>query len=890
MSFLDNLAEEISNSMENVEDKNTLFCIKVAVLSAYAGMLGNLFKIYLNDKYCVFPNLYSMIVGKSGVGKSGYYSSLVQIFKEEFKKSLEQSDKIKRIQAASLMNVIEQELSGKTKKVKKEEFEKRMKEQATPDGAFFATPSFFVDDFTEAALFYDAGNKNFGNFSVYDDELNNIFDDFINNRQAKKKLNIFLKGYECKSGDYQLVRRDQTNNQKPVYDFCLNLMGTVQPTTLRNYINSYIKEKLGHGLFGRFQAVGFLGDNFTEQKKKQNVNSSEKKFKEICAIILNKIQSIQKDIYERLDVNGNFIGFSRYKILFSAEAAELLKEERRRNEKRARTCENIILEEFLNKKTTGVAKLAALIRLVRAEEKLFSGVDNHRIEVEDIEEAIKLSDFSMNNLAFLVGEGDELTPEVRNCEERLIKYMTDKSKVFYKKFKDVGFTMTSLKSQAARVLPKDNYDRFDDIAISQIIVSLLDKKIIIAIEEKQKFKNIVKFFLNDSSKEINNMPTLNVDEAIELLNNNAYRHKYKVTDNYDHQFFEMKLVEEQPRVNLDKVNDSIKFESLVKKYVRDYKNSRTLCKCIFHDDSTASLSIDVENKRFNCFGCGAKGDAIEFLQLVEKKTFNEVINEQSKLLTVAKTYEGKKEEPPLVEKVRISIGEKAYMDRIINGCKANYAPLVKYFGSRLHIDEFNKKYGNFLKSFNSFDNEFFKKSDLLFHKHLNLNDNGQLYNGIVALVKEQFSGEVRGIHRLYLQNDGEDLIKKDGKRVKRLYKCVSSLLGGSIKVFTGETNNYAILCEGIETGIAIAYYRQFDTTIIPAEFRHANVYSGMTASHMPYANLKEKNILIVGDAGGAGEEAVYNAQGNFINAGKIVKSIISKNSDVLDDYIEGLRI
>lgn len=40
--------------------------------------------------------------------------------------------------------------------------------------------------------------------------------------------------------------------------------------------------------------------------------------------------------------------------------------------------------------------------------------------------------------------------------------------------------------------------------------------------------------------------------------------------------------------------------------------------CPFHEDNTPSLKIYSETNSFHCFGCGATGDVIEFIQLKEK--------------------------------------------------------------------------------------------------------------------------------------------------------------------------------------------------------------------------------------------------------------------------------
>jgi DNA primase len=49
--------------------------------------------------------------------------------------------------------------------------------------------------------------------------------------------------------------------------------------------------------------------------------------------------------------------------------------------------------------------------------------------------------------------------------------------------------------------------------------------------------------------------------------------------------------------------------------------------CPFHVDRTPSFRVYPDSKRFKCFGCGARGDAFEFLQRFEGKDFRTVVRE-----------------------------------------------------------------------------------------------------------------------------------------------------------------------------------------------------------------------------------------------------------------------
>lgn len=42
-------------------------------------------------------------------------------------------------------------------------------------------------------------------------------------------------------------------------------------------------------------------------------------------------------------------------------------------------------------------------------------------------------------------------------------------------------------------------------------------------------------------------------------------------------------------------------------------NRNHMCKCPFHQDKTASMKVKPGDKKYFCFGCGEKGDAIDFV-------------------------------------------------------------------------------------------------------------------------------------------------------------------------------------------------------------------------------------------------------------------------------------
>jgi DNA primase len=55
-------------------------------------------------------------------------------------------------------------------------------------------------------------------------------------------------------------------------------------------------------------------------------------------------------------------------------------------------------------------------------------------------------------------------------------------------------------------------------------------------------------------------------------------------------------------------------------------------KCPFHEDKNPSLQIYPKTETFNCFGCNANGDVIEFIQLKEKCNKHEALKKATELI------------------------------------------------------------------------------------------------------------------------------------------------------------------------------------------------------------------------------------------------------------------
>ncbi|GAA9391060.1 hypothetical protein BTM417_15200 [Helicobacter pylori] len=81
-------------------------------------------------------------------------------------------------------------------------------------------------------------------------------------------------------------------------------------------------------------------------------------------------------------------------------------------------------------------------------------------------------------------------------------------------------------------------------------------------------------------------------------------------------------------INFEGLKNIVSVVDIVEKYLDLYKcgvNFKACCP--FHDERSASFFVSKEKNIYHCFGCGASGDAFQFLQEYKKLSFTEAIEE-----------------------------------------------------------------------------------------------------------------------------------------------------------------------------------------------------------------------------------------------------------------------
>ena len=76
-----------------------------------------------------------------------------------------------------------------------------------------------------------------------------------------------------------------------------------------------------------------------------------------------------------------------------------------------------------------------------------------------------------------------------------------------------------------------------------------------------------------------------------------------------------------PWIDFEKIKREADFAKVLRHYGFEFPGGRNQLKlpCPFHEEGRASLSVNLESKVFHCFGCGAKGNLLDFVQRMERR-------------------------------------------------------------------------------------------------------------------------------------------------------------------------------------------------------------------------------------------------------------------------------
>ena len=303
--------------------------------------------------------------------------------------------------------------------------------------------------------------------------------------------------------------------------------------------------------------------------------------------------------------------------------------------------------------------------------------------------------------------------------------------------------------------------------------------------------------------------------------------------------------------NIRKVIDEIKNKVDIVDFVNSYlslnkkgKNYSALCP--FHAEDTPSFYIFPDTQTFHCFGCGAHGDVITFLEKYEQVSFLEALKKLGSYagITVELNQNSVPDEILLNEEV-----SKLYTNTLLN--LPSYSSVWKYLNKRGIdkdlVEEFELGFANGNEVKKVLEENMFDKQ-IAINNSLILEDKEFFYNRLIIPIRDN-SGLLVGFSGRLI-NENENLPKYINSSENRFFKKSKILyMYYKTKKFIKE-NDFAIIVEGYFDVISLYKLGFKNTTAI--------LGSSFTKDHALDILKSTNKIITMYDMDEAGKKATLS--------------------------------
>src|SRR3954470_5108469 len=278
--------------------------------------------------------------------------------------------------------------------------------------------------------------------------------------------------------------------------------------------------------------------------------------------------------------------------------------------------------------------------------------------------------------------------------------------------------------------------------------------------------------------------------------------------------------------SIERVKDAVDMVELVSARM-DLRRvgSRWTGLCPFHDERTPSFSVDGERGFYHCFGCGASGDAIGFVQEIESLTFAEALESLADRYGVELKRE---EEDPRAEEER---RRRERLLKLIERTAAYYERVLWESPEAAHAREYLAGRGleeEVLRTFRvgyspsawdrvllAAQRDGFSREELLAAGLAQQNRNGQVYDRFRSRIMFPLSdarGRVLGFGARMLGEGGgpkylntsENAIYHKGRQLFGIHQArAAAASAGRIVAVEGYTDVLALHQAGVKEAVAI---------------------------------------------------------------------------------------
>lgn len=313
------------------------------------------------------------------------------------------------------------------------------------------------------------------------------------------------------------------------------------------------------------------------------------------------------------------------------------------------------------------------------------------------------------------------------------------------------------------------------------------------------------------------------------------------------------------------------------------KGSNHVCPCPFHGEKTPSFSVDQSKQMYKCFGCGASGDAIKFLQEHKGFQFSEAIEWLAAKYHINLEFDGVQiSQEAKDEKTRalelMGKAKRMYHQNLMNNKKA-----LEYMTSRGFTTEtlalweigFAPECWTTIKDLAVKESQY----DLAVRCGLCIEDGEKnrdfFYNRIIIPICDERGNCISFGGRIWTKaqdekkepkylNGKESFLYDKGKVIFGMHRAMSDI----------NKRQEAILVEGY-FDVIMAHQHEVKNVV-------ATCGTGVTESHAKMVVKRAKSILFAGDNDAAGEKSILKSIDLFLEAGAMQVAVVEWPENVKD--------
>lgn len=291
-------------------------------------------------------------------------------------------------------------------------------------------------------------------------------------------------------------------------------------------------------------------------------------------------------------------------------------------------------------------------------------------------------------------------------------------------------------------------------------------------------------------------------------------------------------------LNIQKLIQKCKIEDVISRYTQlEYKNENNLKACCpFHHEKTPSFLVEIVEKYFICFGCGKKGNVINFVSEIEGISFEAAYN----LLAIE-------------HGLKVNTTHLQLLNEVNDYYKENILKSSSYLLSRkIYRDQWEHWELGYSGETFDLSNEFkLYTSELEELGLLNVKNKGTISEFYPAVLSNRITFPIFN-HKTPVAFGGRtvsnDSIKYFNTKDNQFYSKMNSFYGLNHAQKSIKEKDQAIIVEGY-IDVIRAHEHSYENTI-------SSMGTSLTQIHVQKLKNLTKNVLLFFDRDLSGEEAI----------------------------------